>query len=184
MGHRRNRRRCRRRSNAFTRTQNTRTKPFESFENPASSNRWNRINPSTALTTHHDPVQSTVNWQHSYEAWQLRTIIDPQHQYLRQQIHHHHLHHQPFQPQHESQEGLWHRHNQCYHHHHHQNQQRPNDVVSRYIANQLLEKARIADIEAQRIHFFGGEVGDEVSLCAPMLQVVLDLWGGVDYLDP
>lgn len=184
MGHRRNRRRCRRRSNAFTRTQSARTKPYESFENPVSSNRWNRINPSTALTTYRDPVQSTVNWQHSYEAWQLHTLIDPQHQHPRQQIHyHHHHHHQPLQQQHESQEELWHRHNQRYHLQY-QQQQRPSDIVSRYIANQQLEKARITTIEAQRIHFFGGEVGDEVSLCAPMLQVVLDLWGGVDYLDP
>ncbi len=39
-------------------------------------------------------------------------------------------------------------------------------------------------LEAHRIRFFGGEAGDEVSLCAPMLQVVLDLFNDIDYQDP
>lgn len=38
--------------------------------------------------------------------------------------------------------------------------------------------------EAQRLRIFGGETGDEVSLCAPMLQVVMGLFGGLDYEDP
>lgn len=38
--------------------------------------------------------------------------------------------------------------------------------------------------EAQRLRIFGGEIGDEVSLCAPMLQVVTGLFGGLDYEDP
>jgi len=38
--------------------------------------------------------------------------------------------------------------------------------------------------EAQRIRIFGGEAGDEVSLCAPMIQVVMGLFGGLDYEDP
>lgn len=37
---------------------------------------------------------------------------------------------------------------------------------------------------AKRIHVFGGDAGDEGGeLCAPMLQVVLDLFNGVDYED-
>ena len=186
MGHRRNRRRCRRRSDAYTRSQNARSKPYESLDNPAAINRWNRINPSTALSTHRDPIQPTPNWQHSFEAWQLHTLIHPQHQHQHQ--HQQIQNKQPLHQLHENQGELRYRHNQRYQHQHqhqHQNQQRPNnDVISRYFANQQLERARLSAIEAQRIRIFGGEVGDEVSLCAPMLQVVFDLWGGVDYLDP
>ena len=40
-------------------------------------------------------------------------------------------------------------------------------------------------MEAQRVRFFGGEVGDEVSLLEPMLRVVTDLFDGdIDYEDP
>ena len=40
-------------------------------------------------------------------------------------------------------------------------------------------------IMAKRISVFGGDAGDEAGeLCAPMLQVVLDLFDGVDYEDP
>ena len=38
--------------------------------------------------------------------------------------------------------------------------------------------------EAQRLRIFGGEQGDEMSLCAPMLQVVMGLFGSLDYEDP
>jgi len=38
--------------------------------------------------------------------------------------------------------------------------------------------------EMHRLRIFGGELGDEVSLCAPMLQVVTGLFGGLDYEDP
>lgn len=39
--------------------------------------------------------------------------------------------------------------------------------------------------ETQRLRIFGGETGDEVSLCAPMLQVVMGLFNGrLDYEDP
>ncbi|KAF2120176.1 hypothetical protein BDV96DRAFT_319999 [Lophiotrema nucula] len=39
--------------------------------------------------------------------------------------------------------------------------------------------------EAQRLRFFGGEAGDEVSLLEPMLKVVTDLFDGdIDYEDP
>jgi len=40
-------------------------------------------------------------------------------------------------------------------------------------------------LEAQRLRFFGGEAGDEVSLFEPMLKVVTDLFDGhTDYVDP
>ena len=40
-------------------------------------------------------------------------------------------------------------------------------------------------LEAQRLRFFGGEVGDEASLLEPMLKVVTDLFDGMtDYEDP
>lgn len=38
--------------------------------------------------------------------------------------------------------------------------------------------------EMHRLRIFGGEPGDPVSLCAPMLQVVTGLFGGLDYEDP
>ncbi|KAF2757029.1 hypothetical protein EJ05DRAFT_511776, partial [Pseudovirgaria hyperparasitica] len=39
-------------------------------------------------------------------------------------------------------------------------------------------------MEAQRLRLFGGETGDEVSLCEPMLKVVMDLFNDIDYIDP
>jgi hypothetical protein len=40
-------------------------------------------------------------------------------------------------------------------------------------------------VEAQRLRFFGGEAGEEVSLLEPMLKVVMDLFDGdIDYQDP
>jgi len=40
-------------------------------------------------------------------------------------------------------------------------------------------------LEAERVRMFGGEAGDELSLCAPMLDVVMTLFdGNVDYEDP
>lgn len=37
---------------------------------------------------------------------------------------------------------------------------------------------------ARRVQMFGGDAGDEAGeLCAPMLQVLLDLFDGVDYDD-
>jgi len=42
--------------------------------------------------------------------------------------------------------------------------------------------ANILESEQRRI--FGGEIGDEVSLCAKMLDVVVGLFGDVDYVDP
>lgn len=49
----------------------------------------------------------------------------------------------------------------------------------------LHEQQEAAAAEAQRLRIFGGEAGDEVSLCAPMLQVVMGLFNGrLDYEDP
>ncbi len=38
--------------------------------------------------------------------------------------------------------------------------------------------------EGQRLRLFGGEMGEEASLCAPMLRVVMDLFDDIDYVDP
>jgi hypothetical protein len=48
---------------------------------------------------------------------------------------------------------------------------------------QQRERTEAMAAEAQRLHIFGGEMGDDVSLCAPMLQVVTGLFGGLDYDD-
>jgi len=48
-----------------------------------------------------------------------------------------------------------------------------------------LEQERQQALEMQRLRYFGGEPGDEVSLLEPMLQVVMDLFDGdTDYEDP
>ena len=40
-------------------------------------------------------------------------------------------------------------------------------------------------MEAQRVRFFGGEAGDDISLLEPMLKVVTDLFdGNTDFEDP
>jgi hypothetical protein len=39
-------------------------------------------------------------------------------------------------------------------------------------------------LDQERVLLFGGEVDDDVSLCAPMLQVVMSLFGDIDYTDP
>jgi hypothetical protein len=44
-----------------------------------------------------------------------------------------------------------------------------------------LEADRLAE-EQRRI--FGGDIGDEVSLCFKMLDVMLGLFGDMDYVDP
>jgi hypothetical protein len=51
--------------------------------------------------------------------------------------------------------------------------------------NQIMrEQQEAAAAEAQRLLIFGGEAGDEVSLCAPMLSVVMNLFNGrLDYED-
>jgi len=51
------------------------------------------------------------------------------------------------------------------------------------IREQLLQQEQA--VEAQRLRFFGGEAGEEVSLLEPMLKVVMDLFDGdIDYQDP
>ncbi|KAI9675660.1 MAG: hypothetical protein M1817_001027 [Caeruleum heppii] len=46
------------------------------------------------------------------------------------------------------------------------------------------DQRRKVDLQAEQQRIFGGEAGDEVSLCGPMLQVLLSLFGGLDYTDP
>ncbi|KAI9883274.1 MAG: hypothetical protein M1823_004953 [Watsoniomyces obsoletus] len=52
--------------------------------------------------------------------------------------------------------------------------------------NRCKELARegLADLEEAQRRMFGGEIGDEVSLCVPMLRVVFSLFGDLDYVDP
>lgn len=45
-------------------------------------------------------------------------------------------------------------------------------------------RCTIEELEEAQRRMFGGEVGDEVSLCAPMLGVLVSLFGDVDYDDP
>lgn len=52
------------------------------------------------------------------------------------------------------------------------------------VSKQLRQRNEARAAEAQRLRIFGGEIGDEVSLCAPMLRVVTGLFGGLDYEDP
>jgi hypothetical protein len=48
-----------------------------------------------------------------------------------------------------------------------------------------LQASRTQHAEATRIRIFGGEMGDGVALCHPMLQVVRSLFDGdLDYADP
>ncbi|KAK3209122.1 hypothetical protein GRF29_69g843420 [Pseudopithomyces chartarum] len=47
------------------------------------------------------------------------------------------------------------------------------------------EQERDTALEAQRVRFFGGEAGDDISLLEPMLKVVTDLFdGNTDFEDP
>ncbi|KAG9244865.1 hypothetical protein BJ878DRAFT_541853 [Calycina marina] len=51
----------------------------------------------------------------------------------------------------------------------------------------LIEAAEQAEklaMEREQIKLFGGDVGDDVSLCEPMLRVMSYLFGGIDYTDP
>lgn len=45
-------------------------------------------------------------------------------------------------------------------------------------------KAAQAQLEQEQIKLFGGDVGDDVSLCEPMLRVLSYLFGDIDYTDP
>lgn len=54
-------------------------------------------------------------------------------------------------------------------------------------AQEELEKTLQDDmtqLELEQLQLFGGDVGDDVSLCESMLQVVFHLFGGIDYADP
>jgi hypothetical protein len=57
-------------------------------------------------------------------------------------------------------------------------------IREQHQSSTVREQAEAAAAEAQRLRIFGGVAGDEVSLCAPMLQVVMGLFGGLDYDDP
>jgi hypothetical protein len=58
----------------------------------------------------------------------------------------------------------------------------------RWKARQAEEAAKAElsklQIEQERVLLFGGEVDDDVSLCEPMLRVVMSLFGDIDYTDP
>jgi hypothetical protein len=52
-------------------------------------------------------------------------------------------------------------------------------------AHEHLKRSReMESVEMEQCRVFGGEVDDDVSLCANMLDVVRFLWGDVDYTDP
>ncbi|KAF1986308.1 hypothetical protein K402DRAFT_421166 [Aulographum hederae CBS 113979] len=46
------------------------------------------------------------------------------------------------------------------------------------------EREKEAEVEMQTLRMFGGERGEDGSLCEPMLKVVMGLFGDVDYEDP
>lgn len=50
---------------------------------------------------------------------------------------------------------------------------------------QRIEQEQQERLETERLRYFGGVPGEEVSLLEPMLQVVMDLFdGNTDYEDP
>jgi hypothetical protein len=58
----------------------------------------------------------------------------------------------------------------------------------RWKAREAEERARAQmdkmQLEREQQRLFGGEVDDDVSLCPSMLNVVLHLFGDIDYIDP
>ena len=58
----------------------------------------------------------------------------------------------------------------------------------RWKARQAQEAAAASfqqlQLEQERMLLFGGEVDDDVSLCAPMIGVLISLFGDIDYTDP
>ncbi|KAF2086391.1 hypothetical protein K490DRAFT_58016 [Saccharata proteae CBS 121410] len=72
-------------------------------------------------------------------------------------------------------------------HQHHPHPQNQHILPHKQTAKQNKMAAAERDsqtLEAQQLRLFGGEKGDETSLCAPMLKVVMDLFDGIDYVDP
>jgi hypothetical protein len=49
---------------------------------------------------------------------------------------------------------------------------------------QAQAEARRIEMEQEQRRLFGGEVDDDVSLCPAMLDVVMRLFGDIDYTDP
>lgn len=59
------------------------------------------------------------------------------------------------------------------------------DVADRCRWQRVMDDEMMEPLEDERLfRMFGGERGDETSLCGPMLQVVMDLFDGIDYEDP
>jgi hypothetical protein len=46
------------------------------------------------------------------------------------------------------------------------------------------KRLKAAALVEEQQRMFGGEIGDEVSLCDAMLGVVISLFGDIDYIDP
>jgi hypothetical protein len=58
-------------------------------------------------------------------------------------------------------------------------------MYSAWQARDQLRRQQEELLEAQRIRFFGGEVGEDTSLFGPMLSIVTNLFdGNTDYDDP
>lgn len=55
---------------------------------------------------------------------------------------------------------------------------------AREAEQKALAELEQTQLELEQRRLFGGDVGDDVSLCESMLQVVLHLFGGLDYTDP
>lgn len=48
----------------------------------------------------------------------------------------------------------------------------------------LAEMDRLQELEREQQRLYGGDISDDVSLCPAMLDVVMSLWGDIDYIDP
>jgi hypothetical protein len=55
---------------------------------------------------------------------------------------------------------------------------------AREAEEQALAEMEKMQLEQEQQRLFGGEVDDDVSLCPSMLNVVLHLFGDIDYIDP
>ncbi|KAH8658815.1 hypothetical protein BGZ60DRAFT_354649, partial [Tricladium varicosporioides] len=63
----------------------------------------------------------------------------------------------------------------------HQNWQRWKE---REAEEQALAEMDRIQLEMEQQRLYGGEISDDVSLCAEMLGVVYSLFGDIDYIDP